>query len=231
MSPRVTRIIAALGGILGVIMLLTSFALNPGPPAGATTAQAMAYVLQHRDAILLASWLQEVGSFLSITFALALVAFAGAMSRFEGWMTLLGGTILVLVSLVEVTFYILVVEGSASPTATTDEIAAQLITAVQHAYSMLAAPAVFLPLGVVILGSRVLPRIFAYLAFALGAVFAVFGLIVLFVDSLQAVVNVLSILQGFWFLAAAITLLVGAGKVAQSHQEAVLPEAQTASAK
>lgn len=223
MSPRQARTIAALSGILGVVMLLTSFVLNPGPPAGATSAEATAYVAQHRDAILLASWLQEIGSFLSIAFALALVSFAGAMARLAGWLTLVGGTILVLVSVVEVTFYILVVQGSTSSTPTTDEMAAQLIQAIQHAYSMLAAPAVFLPLGVVLLGSRVLPRIFAYLAFALGGVFAVFGPIVLFADSLQVAVNILSILQGFWFLGGAIAVLAGVRQVASTGSHVAQP--------
>lgn len=219
MSSRVGRIFAAFSGIIGVIMLLTSFALNPGSPAGATSAQAMAYVVEHHNAILLASWLQEIGAFLSITFALALIYFAGAMTQFAGWMTLFGGAILVLVSLVEVTFYILVVQGSISQTATTDAIAAQLIQAIQHAYSMLAAPAVFVPLGVVLLGSRVLPRIFAYLSFALGGLFAVLGPLALFSDSLQLVVTILSIVQGFWFLAAAVALLISVRRIVDSHRE------------
>lgn len=210
MSARLPRIFAALSGIVGVAMLLTSFALNPGPPAGESLVQAMAYVNAHRNAILLASWLQEIGSFLSLAFALALVQFARAATRYAGWMTLFGAAMLMTVSLVEVTFYLLTVRAAAIGDLALGTSAAALITAVQHAYSMLAAPAVFVPLGIVLLGSRTLPRLFAYLAFALGIAFAVLGLPALVDDALQLVVNVLSILQGLWFLAAAVTLLVRA---------------------
>lgn len=222
MMARLPRLFAALSGILGVAMLLTSFALNPGPPAGATPAQALAYINANRDAILLASWLQEIGSFLSLVFALSLVYFARAMTRFAGWMTFFGAAILMTVSLVEVTFYLLVVQGAATGDPVMAKTAAALITAVQHAYSVLAAPAVFIPLGFVLLGLGTVWRVFAYLAFVLGVAFAVLGLPTLLDDALQGVVNILSIVQGFWFLAAAITLLVRAPQ--QNPLGSKLPE-------
>ena len=80
-----------------------------------------------------------------------------------------------------------------------------LIKAVQHVF--LIAPALLLPLGAVLLGSRVLPRAFAYLALALGAILQALGLVGLF-GVLQPVIDVLLIVQGIWFLAAAVTLLV-----------------------
>jgi hypothetical protein len=76
---------------------------------------------------------------------------------------------------------------------------------------MLAAPAVFFPLGAVILDSRVLPPVFGYLSLVLGAAFAVSGVVYLFAPIL-AVVVALSIIQGGWFLAAAITLLAGSSR-------------------
>ena len=72
---------------------------------------------------------------------------------------------------------------------------------------MLAAPAVFFPLGAVILESRVLPRVLGYLSLVLGGAFAISGVVYLFAQVL-AVVVALSIIQGVWFLAAAITLLI-----------------------
>ncbi len=39
MSTKLFRMLSALSAIVGVIMLITSFSLNPGPPSNATGAQ------------------------------------------------------------------------------------------------------------------------------------------------------------------------------------------------
>ena len=52
---------AAVSGLVGTCMLGVSFAINPGPPAGASGAQLTAFVQQHHDAILWGAWLQAVG--------------------------------------------------------------------------------------------------------------------------------------------------------------------------
>ena len=67
------------------------------------------------------------------------------------------------------------------------------------------APLIFLSLGTVLRGSLILPRVFGYLALALGIAFEVVGLVGLFTTPLLTLV-VLT-LQSFWVLAAAITLL------------------------
>jgi hypothetical protein len=81
---------------------------------------------------------------------------------------------------------------------------------VNDVYPIVPAPVIFLALGTILLGSNLLPRGFGYLAFGLGIVFAVVGLIGLFTTSLLTIA-VLS-LQALWVLAAAITLLVRPGK-------------------
>ena len=73
MPTRRFRLLSALCGILGVTMILVSFSLNPGPPANAPVTQVMAWAAQYLDSIMLGSWLQAVGSFLSVVFAVALV--------------------------------------------------------------------------------------------------------------------------------------------------------------
>ena len=55
------------------------------------------------------------------------------------------------------------------------EISYALIHSVQHLYFIVAAPALWLPLGLVILGSQVLPRILGYLALVLAAGYALAG--------------------------------------------------------
>ena len=222
MSTRLFRILTALCGILGVAMLIPSFLINPGPPLNPTVAQLIAFGNQYHTSILVGAWLQAVSPFLIILFALAIVHQAGATTRLMGWMTLAGGIILVMTSLVEVTFYLSAVNGNP---ATTGLISLDLISAVQHVYSMVAAPAVFLPLGAVILGSRVLPHVFGYLAFVLAGIFAALGIVALF-SPIQSVVNILASVQGLWWLFAAITLLVRAGKA--SDCEPSIAEARTA---
>ena len=40
MSPRLRRIVAGLCGILGAVVLVSSFLMNPAPPAGTSGADA-----------------------------------------------------------------------------------------------------------------------------------------------------------------------------------------------
>ena len=205
MSTKLFRILAALSGIVGVVLLGVSFTINPGPPANATTAQLIAFANQNFTSVLWGAWLQAIGTLLPVLFAFAIVILAGATTRLAGWMTIFGGTILIMVSLVEITFYITTLYSNP---ATMALISQDLIHAVQHLYFIVAAPALFLPLGVVLLGSRVLPRVFGYLALVLGAIFAILGVVSLFSLTLPAAVIAFAGIQTLWWLAAAITLIV-----------------------
>jgi hypothetical protein len=213
MSTKLFSILSALSGIVGVIMLITSFSINPGPPSNATSAQLVAFVNQYYTSILWGAWLQAVGPLLTVLFAFAIVCLAGATTRLAGWMTMFGGTILMMVSLVEITFYI---SALYSIPATMGLISLDLIHAVQHLYFIVAAPALFLPLGAVILGSRVLPRVFGFLALVLGVAFAILGVVSLFSLTLPTLVTAFAGLQTLWWLAAAITLIIRAGKASNS---------------
>src|SRR5215467_10136099 len=148
MPTRRFRILSALCGILGVSMVIVSFNLNPGPPANASITQVMAWGRQYLDSIMLGSWLQAVGSFLSVVFAVAIV--------------------LVGVSLLE--SYVLSRRraGRVSGNPTTVSVSLDLIKTAQRLFPMLAAPAVFFPLGAVILDSRVLPPALGYLSLVLA---------------------------------------------------------------
>ncbi|HET8853078.1 MAG TPA: hypothetical protein VFN02_11170 [Ktedonobacteraceae bacterium] len=83
-----------------------------------------------------------------------------------------------------------------------------LIHAVQHLYFIVGAPALFILLGVVILGSRLLPHVLGYLALVLGAAFAIAGVVYLFDLTLPVLVQAFASIQVFWWLAAAILLIV-----------------------
>lgn len=209
MSTRLFRILSAISAIVGVIMLVMSFNINPGPPLNATNAQLAAFARQYFTSILWGAWLQAVGPLLIVLFAFAIVCLAGATTRLAGWMTFFGGVILMIVSLTEIVFYFGVLYSNPP---ITGYIVYNLIHAVQHLYFIVAAPALFIPLGIVIVGSRVLPRIFGYLAIALGAAFAIVGVVFLYDLILPLAVQASASVQVLWWLAAAIMLIVQARK-------------------
>ena len=58
MNFKLTRILAALCGVLGTVTLIGSFVINPAPPAGSTIAQLADFANQHSTTIILGGWLQ-----------------------------------------------------------------------------------------------------------------------------------------------------------------------------
>ncbi len=204
-------------------MLITSFSINQGPPPGSTNAELIAFYSQYSGPVLWGAWLQAVGPLFIVLFAFAIVSLSGAATRVSGLMTVFGGTILMMVSLVEVVFYITALYPDP---ATMASIGGNLIYAVQHLYFIVAAPALFVPLGTVILSSHVLPRVFGYLAYVLGAIFGILGVTFLTTLILPALVTALGGIQVLWWLAAAITLIVRTEKapatLAAREQEVVV---------
>jgi hypothetical protein len=209
MSARTFRLLAGLCGVLGPVTLVTSFLINPAPPADATAEQLAAFGVAHHNTIVLGGWLQGMGSLLIVIFALALVHLAGATHRFAGWLTLLSGSAILAVSLVEITFYLADAQAAESRDVPSGLASENLRKAVQHVF--LIAPALCLPLGVVLLRGGVLPRVFAYSSLALGGTLQVLGLVGLF-NVLQPVIDVLLIGMSLWFVAAAVALIARADR-------------------
>lgn len=212
-SKRTFCILSGLNGIVGVVLILLSFNINPGPPPGATGPELMKFGEQHYASVLWGAWLQAVGPLLIVLFAFSLVQLAGAMQRLSGWMTFFGGTILMTVSLIEITFYISALHPDP---AMMPSISLVFISAVQHLYFIAAAPTLFFPLGIVLISSSILPRVFGYLALLLASAFAALGAIFLLNLSLPWPVTAFAGVQAFWWLAAAITLILRSGKIASS---------------
>jgi hypothetical protein len=79
-------------------------------------------------------------------------------------------------------------------------------------YWLMLAPAMFLPLGIVLLSSQVRRGLFGFVVLPLAVVFAALGTIFLFTLTLPDEVTVLAGAQAVWLLAAAITLLARNGK-------------------
>lgn len=207
MSTRLFSILSALSCILGVAMIIISFVINPGPPPNATGAQLATFGKLYHNAILLGGWLQAVGPLLIVLFAFAIVHLAGAAPRFAGRVATLGGMLLMMVTLTEVTFFF---AAANSGNLITAQISISLVSAVQHLYAIVAAPALILPLGVIILSSHVLPRFLGYCALVIGSLYAISGLVYLFTPSVNeiAILSVLQFIEELWFPITAITLLI-----------------------
>jgi hypothetical protein len=213
-SQRRFCILSGVTGVAGVVLLIVSFAINTGPPADATSAELVKFGQENYAHVLWGAWMQAVAPVLIVAFAFSLVLLAGATQRLSGWMTFFGATILMTVSLIEITFYIGALH---SDPAVMPFISLKLISAVQHLYFIVAAPALFFPLGTVLLSSHILPRIFGYLAVLLGIVFAAMGVIFLLTLTLPAGVTAFASVQALWWLTAAITLVVQSGRVGGSE--------------
>src|SRR6516164_1072754 len=163
-SKRSFCILSGLSGILGVVLLIVSFGIAIPPPENATRAEVLEFGRQHYAGVLWGAWLQAVGPVLIVLFAFALVHLTGATQRLAGWMTLFGASVLMTTSLIEISFYI---SALFPDPAIMPAISMQFIHAVQHLYFFVAAPALFFPLSVVLLGSTILPRAFGYVALGL----------------------------------------------------------------
>lgn len=206
MTSRATvRRLSAASGVLGVVLLMLSFVINPGPQPGTPERLLLQYAQQHYAVTLWGAWLQAVGPAFIMVFALSLVYLSDAMHRLAGWLTLLGAGILMTVTLLEVTFYM---SGLNASPPMMSAVSLNLVSAVQHLYFIIAAPAVLLPLGFVLFGARVLPKAFAISAIALGIVFAALGVFFMLYLRLPDFVTSFASVQALWWLAAAATLAV-----------------------
>jgi len=204
-SKRLFCILSGLSGIVGVVLLMLSFGIAVPPPSDATRAELFEFGRRHYAGVLWGAWLQAVGPVFIVLFAFSLVHLAGATRRLAGWMTLFGATVLMTVSLIEITYYISALFPE--PELMTS-ISLRVISAVQHLYFIVAAPALFLPLGIILVGSRILPRVFGYLALVLAGAFAVFGAVFMLRLTLPPSVLASAAVQALWWLAAGITLMV-----------------------
>ena len=208
MTQRTFTILTALCGLLGVLVLSTSFAINQGPPAGATVEQVMVWGRANATSVLVGGWMQGIGNVLNVIFMLALVRLASAERSFAGILTTYAATIVTAISLVEIAGYISAVLSGQNHDLGSLAMSLIVIKSVQHLY-FISLP-VMLPLGFVVLQSRALPRVFGYLGLAIGGLFLVVGLALIFVSS-DLILFVVPSLFSLWVLAASITLLVRRG--------------------
>lgn len=194
-------------GVVGVGLLVAGFAVNPGPSPAESASRLLSYAAANHGAILIGGWLQVTGTVVLAVFALGVAGLGGFLGRVSGAVLVVGLCTLLAVSLSEMACYV----GLTSGHGATVLVAADLIPGVQHGYSIVAAPLVFMAIGFGGLQSASLPRALSIAALLFGVTFWVLGLVgVIF--SIQPVVDFFSGFQALWWLAAAVIVgLKGVG--------------------
>jgi hypothetical protein len=213
-SAQLSRVLIALSGILGTILLGTYFGVGfsiglAQLSSSATVAQVVSVGIQYHNLWFLGTWLQATGSLLSVVFFLALVQRARATIRLAGLLTILGSAVLLAVVLLEGVFTIDLAQAAVNGHQVTSLTSFDIMTDFTYIYPIVPAPVIFLSLGTILIGSRLLPPVFGYLALGLGIVFEIVGLVGLFTTSVITLVALS--LQALWVVAAAITFLVRPG--------------------
>ena len=200
------QLLAGLTGVVGSLILVGSFAMNPAPPPSLGAEALTAWARAREGRILLGGWMQGIGSLLIVVVAFCLVELRPGASQLAERLTRLAGSVILMVSLTEITFYIAAAHAAATADQAVGMASVALIKAVQHVF--LIAPALLLPLGIFLLRSRVLPRAFALSGLALGATLQILGVVGLLAD-LQSVVDAILIVQSLWFVVAGVAVAIG----------------------
>lgn len=213
MTDRAMRALAAICGITGVLMLTAHFLIPGGvPPDSASLTRIATFAREHRDVILLSAWLQVTGAILYVVFILAVVHLAGAGQRFAGRIVALAAAVLVGLTLLDSAMIISTVQSAAHGQNETLRVSFDLMAGPNNdavGRSFLIAPAILLPLGFVILQTRLLPRSYGWIAIAFGAASQALGLLGLFSKMAFADINpAVLALENLWLITVAVTLLV-----------------------
>jgi hypothetical protein len=211
----------ALVGIIGqaFLGLYYSTVLIPQSlvPGSLTAAQLTDLAVRYHDVIFLDAWLQAIGSLLSVVFFVGLVKLSGAENRFAGLMTIIASTVLLVVALGDVTFTVAAAQAASIGHTETAQVAFDFVAGPAEAfdYTFLVAPAPFLilSLGTVLLSSDILPRVFGYIALALGVAFVGGGLASIFsplCGTAGVAFEAVQLGQVVWIMASGATVIARA---------------------
>jgi hypothetical protein len=172
----------------------------------------MHYAVSHRHVMLFAAWLEASGTALYVIFALALVHLVGTRAGLAGRITALASAAVLAVSLMYDATLIAIAQSAAlgGSQTTTAQVAYGMFAAIEHLF--LLVPPLLLPLGLIMLRTRVLPRGLAWPAVIVGVLGPILGLAGLFTvtanndGAVGTAINVLVAAQGLWMIAASALL-------------------------
>jgi hypothetical protein len=204
----------AICGILGTVALMIYFSapfwLLPLPAPTASAEEVFTFGKNYHNTILWDTWLQQIGSLLSVIFALALVHLAGVSNEFAGRLILLVSGVILTLSLAEGTFVLGAMQAGENGHPASALTCLDLASVFVHIF--LLAPSLFLVLGAAIWRTDILPKIFSRLAIMLGCLFQILGIAGLFSKTAITVVIIVLLLQNLWTLAASCTLIIRSAK-------------------
>ena len=204
-----TSVCGLLGTIALTLYFVATFTFMPLPPPTATSSEIIDFGTNYHTSILIDTWLQQIGTILSVIFALALTHLANVSQTFAGKLTLLTSTAIVSLSLAEGTFVLGAVQAGNSGHPESALTCFVLSNVFIHIF--LLAPSLFLMLGFALMKSIILPRSFITIAIVLGVLFQSLGVISLFNEKCLVLVIGVLMLQNLWTIAAAIVLLLKKG--------------------
>jgi len=202
-------------GIAGALMLAAYFAT----PAFASplarvvygvhpaTAQVVAAGSRYHELLYAGSWLQATGALLAVVFFISLADMSSGTRSLAAKITQLGSAVLLAVVLAEVAFTYTWASSAVNGQVASSRASFDVMSAVIRVFPIVPAPAIYLSVGLLLLGTATLPRPFAQLALGLGLAFAIAGLAGALLPAAAAATAVLSGLQVVWIIAAAVALL------------------------
>ena len=172
-----------------------------------TTKEIVAVGAQYQQLITFGTWLQATGSALCVVFFIGVLFLTAANGTAPAYVVLFGSSVLVALVLLEGVFTLTWVSASAAGVASSARVGFDLMSRFIQVFPLVPAPAVYLPLGYILLRNRLLPRWLAWVATGLGAAFLLVGLLEVFLPFAQAFAAGLAGLQAFWIITAAIVLI------------------------
>jgi hypothetical protein len=227
-SSRSRNLIVACG-VLGPLMLgayftAPLFATQLGGvlyAAHPTTVQVVDVGRRYHELLYAGTWLQATGALLAVIFFLALADMTGQGRSLASKITQLGSAVLMAVVLAEAVFTLTWASAAVNGLPSSSRASFDLMSTFIRVFPIVPAPALYLSVGALLVGSTALPRAFGRLALILGAAFALTGFIGVFLPAASAVTAGLSGLQILWIIAAAITL---DGRIHRKRGQRLRPE-------
>jgi hypothetical protein len=171
-----------------------------------TTTQVLAAGGRYHELLYAGTWLQATGALLSVIFFLALADLADDARSLARSVVQLGAAALVAVVLAEGVFTLTWATAAVNGQAASSRTSFDLMAAFIRVFGLIPAPAIYISLGLLLLRADALPAVFARLALALGAAFAICGVIAVMLPAATGPIAGLAGLQAFWIIAAAVAL-------------------------
>ena len=176
--------------------------------SGASVSQIMSAGRDFHGLLELGTWLQVTGALLAVVFLVGLGRAVPSQSMVAS-ILLVGCCTLLAVVLAEAVFSVTWLQAAQVNDATSGRVSFALMSSFIRIFPIVPAPAVYVPLGIILRRSRRLPPGFAWTALVIGVGFLAVGIAGIVVPGATIGAAVLSSLQDLWILAAGIGLLVG----------------------